>query len=103
MVLPVLARAIIVFYIILLGLLAITGQWLFPWVYGETFERMYLPFLLLMPGILSLSTIALLTAYNSGKNKMAINMKGSLIGLVIIIAGDWLLIPRYGIAAAAAV
>ncbi|HTE09962.1 MAG TPA: polysaccharide biosynthesis C-terminal domain-containing protein [Chitinophagaceae bacterium] len=101
--LPVLARAILLLYLIILGFLAITGQWLFPWVYGETFERMYLPFILLIPGILSLSTIALLTAYNSGKNKMAINMKGSLIGLVVIVAGDWLLIPKYGIAAAAVV
>ena len=34
---------------------------------------------------------------------MVLNTKGSIIGLVIIVAGDWLLIPRYGIAAAAVV
>ncbi|MEO5590920.1 MAG: polysaccharide biosynthesis C-terminal domain-containing protein [Chitinophagaceae bacterium] len=101
--LPVLARAIIVFYMIVLSFLVITGHWLFPWVYGSSFDRMYLPFILLIPGIFALSTIALITAYNSGKNKMVINMKGSLLGLFIIIAGDWLLIPLYGIAAAAAV
>jgi len=101
--LPVLARAITVFYFVVLGFLALTGRWLFPWIYGETFNRMYLPFVLLIPGILSLSTIALLAAYYSGKNKMVLNTKGSFIGLVIIVAGDWLLIPRYGIAAAAVV
>jgi len=101
--LPVLARAIFVFYIAVLSLLAITGSWLFPWVYGETFLHMYHPFLWLIPGILSLSTIALLTAYNSGKNKLDVNMKGSVIGLLVIVAGDWCLIPQYGIAAAAMV
>jgi len=30
-------------------------------------------------------------------------MRGSLIGLLVIVGGDWLLIPRYGIAAAALV
>ncbi|GAC1431415.1 MAG: hypothetical protein NVSMB7_07500 [Chitinophagaceae bacterium] len=101
--LPVLARTIIVFYMGILGLLVITGRWLFPWVYGETFDRMYLPFIFLIPGILSLSIIALVTAYNSGKNKIALNMKGSLVGLAVIVTGDLLLIPGYGIAAAASV
>ncbi len=101
--LPMLARALLVFYVALLGILVLTGKWLFPWVYGETFNQMYIPFVLLVPGILALSPIALITAYNSGKNKLATNAKGTIIGLIIIIMGDWVFIPRYGIAAAALV
>ncbi len=77
--------------------------WLFPWVYGASFDRMYPAFLLLVPGILALSVIALMAAYNAGKNKVSTNMKGGLIGLATILAGDCWLIPAYGIKAAAAV
>jgi O-antigen/teichoic acid export membrane protein len=101
--LPVLARTILVLYTMALLFFVITGSWLFPFIYGETFQNMYLPFILLIPGILSLSTIALVTAYNSGKDRIKTNMLGSLIGLVIIITGDWLFIPRYGIRAAAVI
>lgn len=101
--LPVLARAIMLLYAIVLSVLVITGSWLFPWVYGASFNNMYFPFILLIPGILSLSTIALLTAYNAGKDRMNVNMRGSVIGLLVIFTGDWLLIPKFGIAGAALV
>jgi O-antigen/teichoic acid export membrane protein len=101
--LPVLVKAILICDLAALLFLVITGQWLFPWVYGETFNRMYTPFVLLIPGILCVSVIALMAAYNAGKDKVATNMKGGMIGLAVIVAGDWLLIPSYGIKAAAAV
>lgn len=81
--------------------LALTGKWLFPFVFGASFNRMYLPFLLLTPGILSISALYPLTAYYSGKNMMRVNIAGSLIGLLFIIAFDFILIPRFGIKAAA--
>jgi O-antigen/teichoic acid export membrane protein len=83
--------------------LAITGHWLFPFVYGESFTKIYVPFLLLIPGILSLSALYPYAAYYSGMNRIDINIKGSLLALVVIVAGDITLIPRYGIAGAALV
>ena len=64
---------------------------------------MYAPFMLLAPGIVSLSTLSLLTAFYAGRNKLSINIKGSVIALVVIVTGDFLFIPEYGIVAAAMV
>ena len=62
---------------------------------------MYIPFLLLIPGILALSTLYTLTAYYAGKNKISVNIKGALIAMVFIVLTDIYLIPAYGINAAA--
>jgi O-antigen/teichoic acid export membrane protein len=101
--LPSLVKGIFYIYLFIIIFFVLAGQWLFPWVYGETFDRMYLPFLFLVPGILSLSAISLLSAYNAGKNMVKTNVKGSVAGLAVIIAGDWFFIPKYGISAAAIV
>ncbi|MEJ8843917.1 polysaccharide biosynthesis C-terminal domain-containing protein [Lacibacter sp. H375] len=98
-----LSRGLILFYCIAcLGLVAV-GYWLFPFVFGETFNKMYLPFLLLVPAILSYSVIHLLAAYYSGKKVLSVNFKGNLLALIIIIGGDLLAIPRFGITGAAIV
>ena len=81
--------------------LALTGKWLFPFVFGESFTAMYQPFLWLIPGILSLSGIFTLTAYFAGKNRIKVNIIGSVYALLVIIAGDIIFIPEYGIEAAA--
>ena len=102
-VIQIISRWLLVLYIIFVAAIVITGKWLFPAVYGQSFDQMYGPFLLLVPGILSLSTVSLLGAFNAGKNKIGINIKGSAIALVVIIIGDLLLVPAYGIYAAALV
>jgi O-antigen/teichoic acid export membrane protein len=84
-------------------LLALTGKWLFPFLFGNTFGKMYIPFILLTPGIIALSMHYSLTAYFAGKNKVVVNIAGSLISLTIIAIGDFLVIPVYGIAGASAV
>ncbi|MBS1751106.1 MAG: polysaccharide biosynthesis C-terminal domain-containing protein [Bacteroidetes bacterium] len=82
-------------------LLAALGYWLFPLIYGHSFRNMYIPFLLLIPGIFSLSIISVLSAYFAGQNKVWINLLGALLGLLFIIVLDIIFIPVYGIAAAA--
>ena len=84
-------------------LLAATGYWLFPLIYGVSFNNMYTPFLLLIPGILSLSTLNILSAFFAGQNKVWVNLAGAMLGLVFIIILDVVFIPLYGIAAAALV
>lgn len=101
--LPTLIKTVLIIYTFIFVILAISGSWLFPWLYGPTYTHMYIPFLMLMPGILSLSVVSLLSAYNSGNNKISLNLYGAAIGLLIIILGDWLFIPKYGIIAAAVV
>ncbi len=101
--LKTISRSIFFMYLLCCGFLVLIGKWLFPFVFGVSFSGMYLPFLFLIPGILALSMLSTLAAYFSGKNKVSVNLKGSLLALTIIVIGDALLIPKYGIVAAAAV
>ncbi len=82
-------------------MVALTGNWLFTFVFGKSFDRMFLPYLLLIPGVLSLSSLYPLAAYYSGKNKLMVNITGSLIALLFIVIADFIFIPRFGISAAA--
>jgi O-antigen/teichoic acid export membrane protein len=98
-----LSRGLILFYSIACLLLLLTGFWLFPLVFGPTFQKMYLPFILLIPAILSYSVIHLLAAYYSGKKVLRVNLTGNIVALTVIVAGDYFVIPSYGIAGAAVV
>ena len=62
---------------------------------------MYQAFLFLIPGILSLSGLFILTAYYAGKNRVRVNIYGALLALAVVLVGDIIFIPRYGINAAA--
>lgn len=101
--LTLLSRSIFLLYSVLCILLALIGQWLFPFVFGESFTMMYLPFIWLIPGILSLSGNFTLTAYFAGKNRIKVNIIGSAYALLVIVVGDIIFIPKYGIEAAAIV
>ena len=99
--LATISRLIFMFYIFCCAILAVTGYWLFPFLFGESFNNMYVPFLFLIPGILALSTLYTLTAYYAGKNRISVNIKGASIALAFIVIADILFIPKYGINAAA--
>ena len=98
-----LSRFIFFSYTIICLLAIATGYWLFPLVFGETFTDMYLPFVLLVPGILSLSVSFTLTAYFAGIKKLDINIKAALLALVIVVAGNFMAINFYTIKVAAVV
>jgi O-antigen/teichoic acid export membrane protein len=96
-----LSRFFLVVYVIIIAVIAAIGEWLFPFVYGETFNRMYWPTLLILPGIWALSVMVLLAAYFSGKGNVKINIYGGLLSVVIVLAGNYFLTFRYGMMAAA--
>lgn len=98
-----LSRGLVFFYTIACIGLILTGYWLFPFVFGSTFSNMYLPFVLLVPAIVCYSVIHLLAAYYSGKKVLRVNFQGNIIALAIIVIGDLLVIPRFGIIGAAVV
>ncbi|MEO7801462.1 MAG: polysaccharide biosynthesis C-terminal domain-containing protein [Ginsengibacter sp.] len=102
-ILAVVSRSIFVLYFAICLCLIVIGYWLFPFLFGDSFSKMYLAFIFLVPGILALSTLYTLTAYYAGKNRINVNIKGAFISLVIMIAADLIVIPRYGIYGAAAV
>ncbi|HEX5025866.1 MAG TPA: polysaccharide biosynthesis C-terminal domain-containing protein [Agriterribacter sp.] len=95
------SRMIIALYTLASLVFIAAGYWLFPFIYGSTFTNMYIPYLLLIPGIFFLSMLTLLGAHFAGQNKVRLNIVYSAIGLVVIITGDIILIPIYGIIAAA--
>jgi O-antigen/teichoic acid export membrane protein len=81
----------------------ITGPYLFPFIFGESFDQMYLIFIVYVPGIFALSVLAIISTYLAGANAVGINLLTAFVALVIVCAGNYLLIPVYGIKAAAAV
>lgn len=82
---------------------AIIGKQFFTIVFGESFNKMQWPMLILIPGIFFLSVLALLMAYFAGKGRIKVNLYAAIIGLVVMVTGDLLFVPRYGIIGAAAV
>ena len=99
----VIARMMSQLFLLIFIVVLLVGKWMFIFVFGETFNAMQLPMLILTPGIFTLSVLALLSAYFSGVGKVKINLHGAVIALIVMVTGDYFLVPRYGIIAAAAV
>jgi len=88
-------------FLVLLIILVIIGKFLFPWLYGKSFDEMYTPFVAMIPGILAISLQSLIAAWFAGTNQVKYNIYGALIALAVILLLDVLLIPYYGIIGAA--
>jgi hypothetical protein len=58
---------------------------------------MNLLFILLIPGILAFTLNYPLAAWFSAHNRMGTNIRGTLIALVVITAGDLLILPKSGV------
>jgi O-antigen/teichoic acid export membrane protein len=99
----IISRIFTALYIVLIVIVVLTGSWLFPFVFGTTFNYMYVPLILILPGIWSLSILVLLAAYFSGTGNVKINVIGGLLSVVIVSIGNFIFIPSGGIIAAAAV
>jgi len=97
------SRILLLLYLIILATIVFIGRWLFPFVYGTTFSLMYIPFIILSPGILSLSTLTLVTAFNAGRGNLKVNLVGGSLALVVIVFGNAIFTPKYGIFSASAV
>jgi len=84
-------------------ILIFTGRWLFPYILGNSFEFMYTPFVLLIPGLLAFSVICPITAYFGGRKILHVNFISNIIAVFIVAGLDFLTIPKFGIIAAAIV
>ncbi len=76
------------------------GWFIFPFVFGASFSNMYSLFVFLIPGILCITMNYPMTAWFSASKRIGINIRGSVLALIVICAGDLLLLPHYGVAAA---
>ncbi len=96
-----LARLVFLFYSVPALFLIVFGNWLFPFLFGRSFDEMYPVFLILLPGLFALSALALISAYFAAINRIIHNFKISIAGLLLILIGDLLFIPKWGIYGAA--
>ena len=97
------SRLLSQFFLVTFVIILLFGGVLFTTVFGPTFNQMQWPFLIILPGIFCLSVLVLLAAYFSGKGVLRVNVVGNALALVVIAAGDYFLVPVYGIIGAAVV
>ncbi len=98
-----LARMFSFIFLLLLIAVALAGDWLFPFVFGATFNNMQVPMLLLLPGIFCVSVLVILASFFSGKGNVRVSVYAALLALAVVLAGDYFFVPLYGIKAAAAI
>lgn len=79
------------------------GNYLFPLIFGNSFNKMYGLFVLLIPGILALSMNYPVAAWFSAKDRIRVNISGALITLILILISDMLILPHAGVSAASVV
>ncbi len=90
----------VVFVPLVLGVVA-TGFWLFPALFGDDFDMMYLAAVFYLPGFFALSIVTVLAAYTGGRGMIAANLTASALALVIVVVADVMLVPLCGINGAA--
>jgi O-antigen/teichoic acid export membrane protein len=97
----ILFRIMLQVFLLLILATFLIGPSLFITVFGHSFNNVQLPFLLLLPGIFSISVTVLLAAFFSGNGHVKLNVTGTAIGLAVVLITDVLLVPKYGIIGAA--
>jgi O-antigen/teichoic acid export membrane protein len=81
---------------------ALLGPLLLPAVFGASFEASVRPFLWLLPGALGFVAIAVFSSALVAASSPGLSSVGPLVSLVVGIALDLVLIPRFGASGAAA-
>lgn len=80
---------------------ALLAGWAIPFFAGESFRESIVPFIYLLPGLLFFCCNIIFAAYFAGKGMTMVNLRGSGICFLIVLVGDILLIPAFGIRGAA--
>jgi O-antigen/teichoic acid export membrane protein len=83
-------------------LLGLTAPLIIRILFGAGFAPSVAAVWLLLPGVVTLSVARVLSSYLLGRNRQQVDLVASLAGLVVTLALDLLLIPRYGFPGAAA-
>jgi O-antigen/teichoic acid export membrane protein len=72
-----------------------------PLVFGKDYSSSVQPFLYLLPGVILFCIATIMAAYFAGRNRLKVNLYGSVICFCVIIVLDIWLIPERGIIGAA--
>ena len=81
--------------------MGVLGTQVIPLVYGEPFRPSVAALIWILPGIVIFSVANVLAAYIAGIGKPRLNLLVSSISLVVTIALDLALIPKFNIVGAA--
>ena len=98
-----LCRIFIIIFLLIFIFIFFFGKILFPFVFGASFSTMYLPMLILLPGILCLCCSTLLSAYFSGKKQNQINLYAAAIALCLMLIATFSFKSHYNIIIAASI
>ncbi len=94
-------------YIILLCIaamiIAFSGKFIFPILFGNDFTEMYSLMLILLPGFVCLGMLTLLNPVYIGKGNIRNIIIGDISGLILVTGFDTWLVPEYGAVAAATI
>ena len=93
-----------VFVLLYIGIIAVSYLYsnkIFIWLFGKTYDEMFVPFLIFLPAIFFLSIHIIIAAYFGGKNNVFYNVASTAAGLTVVVVGDILLIKKMGIEGAA--
>jgi len=83
------------------GVIAITGPWAFPLLFGPGFQNMHQLMWIFLPGFFCLGLLTLMNAVYIGNNRVKRIFTGDALGLLLVLVFDALLVPQYGSKAAA--
>ena len=97
----VVCRVVTLLAVIAAGLLAVSAPFVVVFFFGAAFAESKWAVWLLLPGIVTFSVARVLSLYLLGRNQLKIDLIASFVGLVVTLALDFLLIPRYGFRGAA--
>ena len=96
----ILFRILLQVFLLLIILTFFIGSTFFTTVFGQSFSNVQIPFLLLLPGIFSMSITVLLAAYFSGHGFIKFNVLGTGLGLIVVVLLDIILVKKMGIVGA---
>jgi O-antigen/teichoic acid export membrane protein len=96
-------RIVLLIDLVLVITIVTCGRMLFPYILGNSFDQMYPLFILMIPGIISLSLLAIFSTYFSGNDRVIVNLMVSMVGLICVFLGNWIFVPYYGVRSASVV
>ncbi len=96
-----LVRLFSILFLFLFAAFLIIGKWFFPFLFGESFNTMYLPTVILIPGIYCLAISSLYSAYFSGTKQNKVNLIGAVVAIIVMVSLSFICQSFYTIKIAA--
>ncbi len=94
-------RMLTLLFLVALVILLLSGNYIFVWMLGDGFHLIFPGILGTFTGVYCLTLSIIFISYFEGKNSQKIILISNLVTLLILVSGDYLLVPVFGYIAAA--